>query len=703
MQALVGHDAKKMIESKDEKGQDAKVVVDTNEDREARPDPISVPGSPTKPKVPRHGRAASVSTTKTNTSSAGNKTAPPLTISDDLKASVAAAKKAKRAGDARAPPSSVAGPSSLPKDGISTPPSDREEAKKDRSKPINKSGTSTPHPPPPPNIVLPSWEDTFHTAPRCWVPEQYLPAPTDIAGGFGTTIGKTMRYMSGVLLGADSGYTSGGDSRLGVGAGATKRRTRRGSSRRRSFSGDTAIPGGAGVGGEAELIERERKKLRELINWGQNLPRAWDVINTAVENRKKASQERKGKAKAAIGLQDDAQKSWIDVTRGCKRVVIIGVHGWFPGEYYKPSLIPKFANMMEQALEEFQSAHGVKFDKITKIPLEGEGTINGRVEKLYTSLLSNESWMDDLHNADVIFVATHSQGSIVSTHLLDRLIRDRHIRTTKNAASEPISDLGVNYVCCLALCGIHLGPLRYLSSSSLLQPYIQYLESSAAKELFTFQNSESDVSKAYVQALQNVLYNETKMVYVASLNDQVVPIYSGLFTSASHPLILRGLYIDGDAYNSSDFLTNLLVLLLRVLNCGLSDSGLLAHLSEVTAGSLNGIGHSTAYEELSCYSLAVNYLFLTNIGFEDHPELTIEPFNASNEMNDYEIPWALRDLIADERVTRYFSQEITQLRDAFRDWHPKTTISRDIKRKLQPIQRLPVTSTPGTANSASKL
>ena len=38
------------------------------------------------------------------------------------------------------------------------------------------------------------------------------------------------------------------------------------------------------------------------------------------------------------------------------------------------------------------------------------------------------------------------------------------------------------------------------------------------------------------------------MVYVASLNDQVVPIYSGLFTAASHPRILRALYIDGDAY-----------------------------------------------------------------------------------------------------------------------------------------------------------
>jgi hypothetical protein len=54
--------------------------------------------------------------------------------------------------------------------------------------------------------------------------------------------------------------------------------------------------------------------------------------------------------------------------------------------------------------------------------------------------------------------------------------------------------------------------------------------------------------------------------------------------------------------SSSDFLSNLLVLLLRILNSGLSDSGLLAHLSEATAGSLIGVGHSTAYEELAAYT-----------------------------------------------------------------------------------------------------
>lgn len=120
--------------------------------------------------------------------------------------------------------------------------------------------------------------------------------------------------------------------------------------------------------------------------------------------------------------------------------------------------------------------------------------------------------MDDLHGADAIIVATHSQGSIVSTHLLDRLIQDGHIRTAREAnpvsavgssgstgplvdsfsaaGVEAIASVGANAmaasgsgivaptrkpqrICCLALCGIHLGPLRYLSSSSLLLPYIQ--------------------------------------------------------------------------------------------------------------------------------------------------------------------------------------------------------------------------------------
>ena len=37
--------------------------------------------------------------------------------------------------------------------------------------------------------------------------------------------------------------------------------------------------------------------------------------------------------------------------------------------------------MMCRALEAFQEQHNVHFEKVTQIPLEGEGTIDKRVEK----------------------------------------------------------------------------------------------------------------------------------------------------------------------------------------------------------------------------------------------------------------------------------------------------------------------------------
>jgi hypothetical protein len=104
-----------------------------------------------------------------------------------------------------------------------------------------------------------------------------------------------------------------------------------------------------------------------------------------------------------------------------------------------------------------------------------------RENRLYQNLIGNKEWMDDLQNADVIFFATHSQGSIVSTHILDHLITDGHIRTApRDLAANAIAVASggsitrpPQRVCCLALCGIHLGPLRYLSTSSLVLPYIQ--------------------------------------------------------------------------------------------------------------------------------------------------------------------------------------------------------------------------------------
>ncbi|KAG6872506.1 hypothetical protein C0995_009262 [Termitomyces sp. Mi166 len=637
--------------------------------------------------------------------------APPLIIADSIKFTPASS-----SARSPSPAFSIKKPPSPTPSVMSTSNSTSAAQPKSKSKSQPSSRSNTPNRPTrtsAPNLILPTWSDTFHTLPRSQVP----PPPQSGSEG---ALSKTMRFVSGVL-----------------------------------FAGDESARGSSDTDRDKEQEKRRRERAERFKYFGKELPRAHDVVNPPpppVSASGSSSKWGMGKGKDKGKEREMGEKE--DVLRGCKRLVVIGVHGWFPGtvmrsvigerawaanriRVYPTGTSSKFVNMMVQALEEFQEANAVKLEKITKVPLEGEGTIEGRCltsapYRLYANLKASQEWMDDIHAADAVIVATHSQGSIVSTHLLDRLIQDGHIRTSRSvkishpgAVAKTVLDAAESVlstaeasplplpmpntvrldasgypkpqrVCCLALCGIHLGPLRYLSSSSLLQPYFQYFETAAARELFEFQNTESEVSRNYVKALKRVVDHgpllQTKMVYVASLNDQVVPIYSGLFTAASHPLILRALYIDGDAYHSSDFLSNLLVLLIRILNSGISDSGLTMHLSEATAGSLSGVGHSTVYEEISTYTLAVKYLFLTNDGLEDrHPELVLEPFNAATEQNDYEIPWSLRDVIADERVTHFFSREIAELRDAFRDWHPKTTILRELKRKLQPIQRLPPT------------
>jgi hypothetical protein len=66
-----------------------------------------------------------------------------------------------------------------------------------------------------------------------------------------------------------------------------------------------------------------------------------------------------------------------------------------------------------------------------------------------------------------------------------------------------------------------------------------------------------------------------------------------------------------------------------------------------------------------------------------------------------QIPWALRDLIANEHVAHLFADDFTNLCNAFPDWHPKTATLRKIKRKLQPIQRL--NTSPFTRSGRSRL
>ncbi|EJT97248.1 hypothetical protein DACRYDRAFT_97335 [Dacryopinax primogenitus] len=522
-------------------------------------------------------------------------------------------------------------------------------AKKDKAEPS----------PPLPNFLLPTFQDVFYHPPLSFRPPEADGKPSG-------ALKKTMRYVN-KFLGAPPNYRP---VLIDPELAEYQRRLEKGKGREGE---EVPVPLSASSKAMQEKSQVERMKLEGMPAL---MPRSWAVMGV----------DRLGEMRAV------------------KRAVVVGIHGWFPGGMLRSVLgeptgtSAKFAQMQRDALLDYLQKHDIKLDTLTEIPLEGEGTIAHRLEKLYSTLTSNELWMNDIHQADVILFACHSQGSIVTCQIMDRLLEEGHIYTgyPEQTAGETIVKLQtqgpaiprkVQRVVCLALCGIHLGPLLYLNTSVLTQPWLHYVETAAARELFEFQDTESDVSKRYVSALGRVLDHGCKFVYIASLNDQVVPIYSGAFVNASHPLILRGLYVDGDAYSSTDFLTNLLVLCLRLRNAGLTDGGLVVHLSEATAGSLNGVGHSSAYEEMACYTLAVRFLFETNNTPGPLPPLELEPFSARESRNDYEIPWILNELVTHPAVQEWFLSEIEELRAAFDDWKPKTAALRDIRRKLEPIKR----------------
>ncbi len=117
--------------------------------------------------------------------------------------------------------------------------------------PSKGSGRASPRVPSPPNLVLPTWEDTFCAPPRSIARQSQT----------GSAFSRTVRFVSGMLFARDDG--------TGSGKGKTP-----------------------------------SKDDGSFADFGKELPRAWDVIGERLDG---------------------------DILRGCRRVVVIGIHGWFPG------------------------------------------------------------------------------------------------------------------------------------------------------------------------------------------------------------------------------------------------------------------------------------------------------------------------------------------------------------------------------------
>ncbi|GAA5969709.1 hypothetical protein JCM11641_008012 [Rhodosporidiobolus odoratus] len=371
-----------------------------------------------------------------------------------------------------------------------------------------------------------------------------------------------------------------------------------------------------------------------------------------------------------------------------KRIVTMGVHGWFTSNNMIKSVLGeqtgtsvKFATMMHDAVQAYLESRDIGSFNIQAIALEGQGTVEDRVNKLYSQLTSREEWLQAILRADAVFVATHSQGSVVSTQLLARMLDQGLIVGARTHL--------------LAMCGIAQGPFVYLSQA-LFAPYFNYVETEPARELFAFQDPESIPSIKFVQSLRIILNAGVKVTCVGSLNDQVVPLYSALFSGVSHPGILRAVYIDSEAFLTSDFLANLCVFSARLRNAGLSDHDLVYHVSEALAGALTGVGHSKIYEEEEIFNLAVRYHFETTALTEapTHLDTLAAPpplvmnFNPRDRRNPYLATWSLRGIVEDPQVRQLFGNELVALQEAYETWKPQTKVLKDVKLKLEGIRMI---------------
>ncbi|KAK6533439.1 hypothetical protein TWF694_002380 [Orbilia ellipsospora] len=350
-----------------------------------------------------------------------------------------------------------------------------------------------------------------------------------------------------------------------------------------------------------------------------------------------------------------------------RKAVAIGVHGFFPmklvqrvlGEPTGTSV--RFATEGAAAIQRWADKHDISVD-IEKIALEGEGRVSDRVEVLWKLL---ENRLDVIQTADFILVCCHSQGTPVGVHLVARMIEYGLVERTK---------IGI-----IGMAGINLGPFVELNSRIL---------TGSAKELFDFSSPTSEVSQQYIESLSAVLAHGVKLVFVGSIDDQLVSLYSSTFSNINHPFIYRAVFVDGRVH-APDFISHVVGLALKLRNIGVRDHGIIRELSGPLAGSLySGEGHSRIYDDSAIYDLGVRHSLETTTKEFLRVPLKVEDFELPSATNPYILPWAMRGMLEERRVRdeNELQEESRTLLEEFAKWHPTSKVLKDVKFRLEAIR-----------------
>ncbi|KAI5959179.1 uncharacterized protein KGF55_005522 [Candida pseudojiufengensis] len=453
-----------------------------------------------------------------------------------------------------------------------------------------------------------------------------------------------------------------------------------------------------------------RNELPSQYEEDQNDPNSISITNDAMGNLLINSSNNKRKT-----LHQSFNTEIVNYKSGplkrIKNVLIIGVHGFFPTRMIRPLIgAPKgtslkFANEAEKAVIRYCVENNlINKDQsdvsIQKIALEKEGKIFDRVH-FFTEIL--QKWETELNNADFIFIASHSQGCVVSIILLARLIR---MGILKDPIHKRISILG--------MAGINNGPFYGVDKSFFMKAY-SAIEHDSLNELFELTKFDSPQSVVYKESIRTIINVNVKICFIGSINDQLVPLYSALASHIFHPNIYRACYID---YTSATptFIEKLVSLCSQLLNLGFFDNNVIKELSTSLAGPLTGGGHSKIYNDGKVYDLGIKFaldtddLVIPHDGKIDYDDFDNSELPISNQVyikeynvgkigtNPFVLPWCLRGFLFNVEknwptknyhnnkrneggLTNGFT-EIHELYEIFDNWKPDTKIYKELKFRL---------------------
>jgi hypothetical protein len=350
-----------------------------------------------------------------------------------------------------------------------------------------------------------------------------------------------------------------------------------------------------------------------------------------------------------------------------QKITVVGTHGWFPNKIFNKIVgEPRGTSqlLIEKTLSSL-SEFPTNLMNVKCISLQGQGKVNERVTSYYETLTLDQYHLQTLRSSDQIIFTAHSQGCIVSTLLLLKLMQTNIITSSTR--------VGV-----IAIAGINHGPFHALSKSIVLK-----LESDPAHELFEYVSGEKQIE--YVDSVKELTINfGVRFYYCGAWNDQVVPLFSGVFNNVNHPLIYRTVFVHHDDFND-DFLYHLCVFLIKIRNHGITDHGLLLYLSEYFKGSVYGFGtqgHSEVYEENETYKRGLDWILseqtLWNGEFkvEDKVVLKYTPNH---------IPFALAQVFCNQMLEEKFPFDLHRLKELFQRWIPQGNF-KELKYRMEPLR-----------------